>query len=350
MSLQTNVTVAKRPGPECAEMIQKESPSSVFLLADENTRRHCYPLLAPALDAISHQIIEIKSGETHKNLDTCQYIWQQLTDHQADRHALLINLGGGVIGDMGGFCAATYKRGISFVQMPTTLLAQADASIGGKLGIDFLHYKNHIGVFKAAKAVLSYTDMLHTLPERQLLSGFAEVIKHSLIADAALWQKLSGTARLPNPQEWLQVVKRAIEIKQNVVEQDPYEKNVRKWLNLGHTIGHAIESYALSHGGDVLHGEAVAAGIICETFVANRQGRCSEDFLKETSHYLITLFGKVAVPQHTHEAVAALCTQDKKNKGHHIRAVLPEAAGKVQIDCPITKAEVKEALTYYNSL
>ena len=350
MSLQANVTVAQRPGPELKHLTDSLLPSQVFVLVDENTRQHCYPLLAPALSDVPHEVINIQSGEAHKNLDTCQHIWQQMTEHKADRHALLINLGGGVIGDMGGFCAATYKRGISFVQIPTTLLAQADASVGGKLGIDFLHYKNHIGVFKAAEAVFSYTAMLHTLPKRQLLSGFAEVIKHSLIADAALWQQLSANPKLPEPNEWQQVVKRAVEIKQQVVEQDPFEKNIRKWLNLGHTIGHAIESYALSHRQNVLHGEAVAAGIICEAFVARRQRLCSTNFLSKVSRYLVSLFGKLTISENTHKDIAALCMQDKKNKGSSILAVLPEAPGKARIDCTITHEEVIKSLAYYEAL
>ncbi|MEJ0032353.1 MAG: 3-dehydroquinate synthase family protein [Bacteroidota bacterium] len=221
------------------EFFEKKAYSQVVVLTDRNTRLHCYPLVAENIP--SHEIIEIEAGETFKNIDTCQVIWQRMTDLRLDRHALLVVLGGGVLGDMGGFCAATYKRGIDFLLLPTTLLAQVDASVGGKLAIDFNGIKNHIGVFQLPVSTLIGPEFLKTLPFRELRSGFAEVIKHCIIGDQKMWNVIR--AKDVAGQDWETVIRHSVEFKTGVVTEDPKEKGRRKILNFGHTIGHALETY-----------------------------------------------------------------------------------------------------------
>ena len=214
--------------------------SKVAILVDENTKRDCLPKLPQFENPI---IIEIKSGEENKNINTCNFIWEQLTAQHFDRNSLLINLGGGVIGDMGGFAASTYKRGIDFIQIPTTLLAMVDASVGGKLGVDFNGLKNQIGLFNNPESVLIFPEFLETLPENQLKSGFAEVVKHALISDKNLWEELTSTTF--DKLNWEAIILTSIQIKNNIILSDPFEKGNRKKLNFGHTFGHAVESYYL---------------------------------------------------------------------------------------------------------
>ena len=242
--------------------------SKVAVIVDNNTKKYCYPVVADALP--DHVTIEISSGEEHKNLNTCQKIWGTLTDNAFDRKSLVVNLGGGVIGDMGGFCAATYKRGIEFINIPTTLLAQVDASIGGKLGIDFQNFKNHIGVFQNPLRVFLDAKFFETLPKEELRSGYAEIIKHCLIRDSEKFDQItkSGYENL----DFFELTKHSVQVKNDVVLEDPTEKGLRKILNFGHTIGHAIESYYLEKPGKkLLHGEAIAVGMICEAYLSKRE-------------------------------------------------------------------------------
>ena len=238
--------------------------SQVAILVDENTKRDCLSKLPQIESAL---IIEIKSGEQYKNISTCSFIWEQLTINNFDRNSLLINLGGGVIGDMGGFCAATYKRGLEFIHIPTTLLAMVDASVGGKLGIDFKGFKNQIGLFNNPKAVLISSVFLETLAESELKSGFAEVVKHALISDNSLWLKLKNTPF--TDLDWEDIIDTSIQIKNKIVLADPFEKGERKKLNFGHTFGHAIESYYLEKRTPISHGKAVFMGMILEAEISD---------------------------------------------------------------------------------
>src|SRR5690606_28082281 len=232
--------------------------SRVVVLVDEHTKALCYPRIAAGLPA--HDVIVIPPGEEQKTIDTCVTIWDQMTALHLDRHAVVIVLGGGVLGDMGGFCAATYKRGIDFVLVPTTLLSLVDASIGGKLGIDFNNFKNHIGVFQLPALILLHDGFLATLTENELRSGYGEVVKHTLISDAAMWQRISR--RTLAEQDWAALIHHSVTFKADVVTEDPREKGRRKILNAGHTVGHALESYFISSGRRILHGEAIAAGLV----------------------------------------------------------------------------------------
>jgi 3-dehydroquinate synthase len=251
---------------ELSAFLNQKKYSKVFVLVDSNTEIQCLPALQNALGSIEFDLIEVTPGEENKNIDFCIGIWRMLLDFGADRNSIMINLGGGVITDMGGFAASTFKRGIDFVQVPTTLLSQVDASVGGKTGVDMNNVKNIIGTFTQPKAVYIHTPFLKTLSDRELRSGYAEVIKHGLIYDASLFKKLKGIA----PQELNdEIIYRSIEIKNEVVMKDPFEKGLRKILNYGHTIGHAVESYSLKQDkSPLLHGEAIAIGFICEAYLS----------------------------------------------------------------------------------
>ena len=340
-----NIKFSDNPAVDLRAFLQERNYSKVAVLTDANTIRLCYPHLRDALPA--HEVIEIPSGEEYKNLSTCESIWQKMTAWQMDRHALLIIVGGGVLGDMGGFCAATYKRGIDFALIPTTLLSQVDASIGGKLGIDFLHFKNHIGVFKTPVFTLLHAGFLSTLPEDEKRSGFAEVVKHALIADAAVWHHIR--ARALNDQPWKMLLEHSVKVKLNVVRTDPYEKGLRKTLNAGHTIGHAIETFLLQADRKVLHGEAVAAGLICEAFLARERKMLKDEEFLEIQDYLLRVFGKIKLAEAEDETVSQLTLQDKKNRGNKVLCVLLDGIGNAKWDCEISAEEVKKSLAYYRS-
>ncbi len=341
-----NIVITGNPGAELAAFLAKGEYSRIGILVDENTRRFCYPVLQKALPP--HHTIVVPAGEEHKNLVTCQFIWQQLTDNGFDRHSVLIILGGGVAGDMGGFCAATFKRGIDFILIPTTLLAQVDASIGGKLGVDFNQLKNHIGVFRFPALTVLHAGFLHTLPERERRSGFAEIIKHALVSDVAVWQEISS--RTIDDQDWPSLIRHSIDFKSKVVLEDPQEKGLRKVLNTGHTLGHALESYMLSKDKPVMHGEAIAAGIVAEGWIAAQRNLLSQADLDGLCHYIKQVFGKINWPSADDTMIVELMSQDKKNKGNKILCVLLDGLGKARWDCEISPDEVKGALSFYRSV
>ena len=332
-------------GSDLQEFIKANPYSQIAVLTDQNTKIHCWPLIKDFVPEA--QLIEVQAGEEHKNLDTCKIIWQGLTDLNFDRHSLLLVLGGGVLGDMGGFCAATFKRGIDFVLMPTTLLSQVDASIGGKLGIDFNHYKNHIGLFKEPKATLIFTPFLKTLPERELRSGFAEVIKHCLISDKGMWETIRSKSL--KQQDWNVLVKHSIDFKKSVTEKDPTEKGLRKILNFGHTIGHALESYFLAEGNRIFHGEAIAMGMIMESFIAKEKQMISEDELTKIKDFILVIFGKQDMPWGD-SALIQLTKQDKKNKGNEIMLAVPKGIGQAEWNVQVNEEELENSFDYYRSL
>lgn len=344
--LPDNVLFSSDPALDLTNLLQQKKYSQVGVLVDENTRKNCYPLIESALG--DHFVIEVKSGEEQKTLQTCGVIWQEMTARALDRHACLIVLGGGVLGDMGGFCAATYKRGIDFILVPTTLLAQVDASVGGKLGIDFNTFKNHIGVFQQPALTLIHSGFLKTLPESELRSGFAEVIKHTLISDLAMWDVIRR--RTLHEQDWESLLKHSVAFKADVTTQDPKEKGLRKILNAGHTIGHAVESYLLGTGHRILHGEAIAVGLITEGFLALERGLLDNRSFEQIASYILAIFGKVALTKEMLDDIAALTVQDKKNKDNKILCVLLDGVGRARWDCVITPDDVKRALAFYQTI
>ena len=320
--------------------------SSVFVLVDQNTKAHCYPLLKPHLP--HHILIETTAGEASKNLATCQHIWQILTDHAADRKAVLLHLGGGVIGDMGGFSAATYKRGIAFWHIPTTLLAQVDAAHGGKLGVDFHGYKNHIGLFKNPDQVLIWTGFLDTLPQREMRSGLAEMLKHALITDKHQWAKL--TAQHWQQLDFQSLIPQSIQTKRTIIDQDPLEAGLRKTLNYGHTIGHAIETWSLLDTPQpLLHGEAVAVGIICETWLSHQLLGLPSTQLDQVTSAILTTYGHHTIEPSRYTQIADLALQDKKNESGQIKCVLLHQIGEPAIDQPITRDQIIESLAWYTT-
>ncbi|MFY0607437.1 MAG: 3-dehydroquinate synthase [Cyclobacteriaceae bacterium] len=337
------ISFTKDPAKSLQETLKTLRPDRVAYLVDENTRVDCLPLLGDLGDGL---VIEIASGEINKNLDTCQSIWTELTNAGFSRKSLLVNVGGGVIGDMGGFCASTYKRGIRFVNFPTTLLAAVDANIGGKLGIDFNGFKNHIGIFNDPDAVIICDRFLKTLPERELKSGFAEVIKHGLIFDRAYLEEIKS---VPFPEhDWHAVIRRSAEIKGAVVAEDPKEKGLRKILNYGHTLGHGIETWYLNAGKSLLHGEAIAVGMILEAYLANKIEQLSLEELEVITGFLIETYGKIELPPL--DEVLSLVVHDKKNTGSKINYSLLTAIGKCSYDDQVDPDWISKSFSYYQNL
>ncbi len=323
--------------------------SSCFVLVDENTLKHCYPVIQTVLP--EHLLITLASGEQNKTLQTCSSIWTELTKANADRKSLFINLGGGVISDMGGFSAACYKRGIPFINIPTTLLSMVDASVGGKTGIDFLGFKNQIGLFSQPEAVFVFTDFLKTLPQRELASGFAEVIKHYLIADKEAFTEIQKSTADFNALNWPQLVERNINIKSTIVEQDPHENSVRKALNFGHTIGHAVESIFLNRQGNhLLHGEAIAVGMLTESYISMKMGLLEQAELKQIEAVIQNYFVLPHLDAEARNDVLRLVKQDKKNVKHKLQFTLLQGIGNYSINNTVEEGLMTESLTYYNSL
>ncbi len=324
------------------------SYSQVFVLVDENTEKYCVHLLDKYL--FDTKVIKISSGEQHKNIETTQFIWNEFQRLNADRHSVLINLGGGVIGDIGGFCASTFKRGFDFINVPTTLLAMIDSSIGGKLGIDFNGYKNAIGLIKNPKAVYINPDFLNTLPKDEIVNGYAEILKHALIANEDFWEKLLAT-NIDDRQKISSIIIENIKIKTKIVAKDPYEESTRKALNFGHTIGHAIESYSLKHDSKPLkHGECVAIGMICEAFLSREMIDLSNKELKSISDQVLKYFPKYSLRSVLSPDLIKLMYHDKKNMGEGINFTLLKRIGKASINHICSEHQIARALNYYDSL
>jgi len=331
-------------------VLQKGNYSKIFVLVDENTKIHCLPILQTQLADYQLNIIEIQSGEIYKNIKTCQQIWSTLMTAQADRDSLLINLGGGVIGDMGGFCASTFKRGMDFIQIPTTLLAQVDASIGGKLGIDFQQVKNSIGLFQNPQAVFVDSQFLQTLPLAEVRSGYAEILKHSLIVDHEQWQQLSLLKKVDHHTNWDELIVPSLKIKQAIVTQDPFEKGLRKALNFGHTVGHAVESLALETEKPLLHGEAVAIGMICESYLSTKTTALAQADLDKISQHITTIYGKYPLNTAIFPNLINLMKNDKKNINQAINFTMLSSTGTCQINQTSDPNLIIESLNYYNAL
>ncbi len=319
------------------------------IITDENTHRHCLPLLAEWLREQPKLVIQVPAGERHKHLDTCRYIWEEMFRGGVGRRWCCLNLGGGVIGDMGGFAAATFKRGMDFVQIPTTLLSQVDASVGGKLGIDFYGVKNSIGLFANPIAVWVDVRFLRTLPEREIRSGYAEVVKHALIADGEQWKKLMELKDL-TAVDWEPIIAHSVDIKREIVQEDPYEQGRRKALNFGHTVGHAVESYLLQQEERLLHGEAVAVGMIAEAWLSRETGHLAAEDLAAVSRYCLSVYGFQGIPEESYPRLMELMRQDKKNDTAAINFTLLDRPGACTVNGTATVEVIARSLDYYNSL
>jgi len=334
---------------ELVNFVKQGHYSRFFILTDENTAEHCLPLVKSKVkDMDNFDIIEINAGEESKDIDFCIGVWRMLIDFGADRKSLLINLGGGVISDLGGFAASTFKRGIDFVHVPTTLLSQVDASVGGKTGIDINSIKNIIGTFTQPKAVFINLGFLETLPPRQILSGLAEMLKHGLIQDAAYWHQLK-TSDLTIPSA--ELVHRSVEIKNKITVEDPHEKGIRKALNFGHTIGHAVETNSLINDKDPLsHGEAIAIGMICESYLAHKKTGLPAEELQEITETLNKLYPRYTIKQSDFDTLLEIMKKDKKNQNGNINCTLLTNIGQCNIDNNCTEAELCDSLLYYINL
>lgn len=335
-NLPTYLTLSVDIQLDLEASISAINADKIAVLVDENTRKYCLEKININWDLV----IEIKSGEKEKTLATCEHIWTELTDTGFTRKSLLVNLGGGVIGDMGGFAAATFKRGMAFINVPTTLLSQVDASIGGKLGIDFHGLKNHIGLFQTPNRVIVYPSFLETLPARELKSGFAEIIKHALIHDEDQWNHLTGQSF--DTIDWREIIPKSIAIKNHIVDQDPRESGLRKILNYGHTLGHAIETYFLDTSEPLLHGEAIALGMILENEIAVESDLLQKSEADEIRKYIESIYSLPSPP--ALEAVKTLLKQDKKNDQEGIRFSLIDTIGSCTYDALIEDEILKKVL------
>jgi len=323
------------------------SHSATFILCDNNTNEHCVRFLLETIPALNEvPIIEIPDGEESKSIEIVWQLYEELLHRNADRQSLLLNVGGGVITDIGGFVASTFKRGIDFINIPTTVMAQVDAAMGGKCGIDLMAVKNAVGLFSWPKSVLVFTGFLNTLPEKELKSGFAEMLKHALIADADYWEALSHVN--PNEASHIAVfVKRSNEIKSEITNEDPNERSVRKKLNYGHTVGHAIESFCLATGSAITHGNAVGWGIILENRIANKLGILSDENTEIIEKRLLPIFGPV--PQFSEQEVQQILKfilNDKKNTAQGINISLISEIGKCTFDNLVSLDIIRQVIEF----
>ena len=332
---------------ELNSLLIKKDYSSIFILVDENSLELCYPVFIPLLETDKRiEIIEIESGEINKNLDTCSGVWNALTELSADRNSLLITLGGGVITDLGGFVASTYKRGIDFVNIPTTLLSMVDASVGGKTGVDLGVLKNQIGLFANPQIVLIDRNYLATLNERESRSGIAEIIKYGLTYDIKLLDLINKFNSL-NINE---LIHRSIEIKNEIVLQDPKENGLRKVLNFGHTLGHAIESYFLESKNKInlTHGEAIAIGMVCESYISSKLLEFSFEKVNEIKEVILSIYDKTILLQDDFSGIMELLKHDKKNTNGQVNFVLLKDYEDYKLDCKVSNELIIESMEFYN--
>ncbi len=323
--------------------------SKVFILCDNNTKENCLPLFIVKIgkSGLKQSIIEIKNGEKNKNLKTCELIWTNLLEQNCDRHSLMINLGGGVITDIGGFAASTFKRGIKYINIPTTLLAMADASSGGKTGIDYLGYKNMIGVFSQPQFTIIDTDYLKTLEEIHLKSGFAEMLKHGLIRNVKHWNELISAGY---KNMTYKLIKDSVNIKSEIVESDPFESGQRKLLNFGHTVGHAIESLSLKNDDNHLtHGEAVAIGMIVESYISYSLGMIDEEALQQISKNIFKCYSLYEIPKYGLEEILEYLKNDKKSIKDTYLFVLLKNIGEAVYNNRVEEEIIIKALGYYST-
>ena len=319
----------------------------VFVLADQTTATCCVPLVRDLPCLQSAQLVVIGATDTHKNLESLSHVWQALSEGGATRHTLLINIGGGMVTDLGGFAASTFKRGIPYINIPTTLLSMVDASVGGKTGINFLGLKNEIGVFNNASSVILDTQFLKTLDQANLLSGYAEMLKHGLISDdAMLAELLTFDIEQPDFTVLKRLVADSVAVKQRIVTEDPTEKGLRKALNLGHTAGHAFESFALQRE-PVLHGYAVAWGLIVELYLSTVKTGFPTERLRQTTRFIQDHYGKLTITCDDYPTLLELMTHDKKNTAGQINFTLLGGVGDIRIDQTATKEEICEAFDFY---
>ncbi len=327
------------------QLLREITHDRLYVLTDEHTARLCWPLVESALGEA--YLITIAAGDEHKHVEALCHVWSELSAHGATRHSLLVNLGGGMVTDLGGFAAATFKRGISCINVPTTLLAMVDAAVGGKTGINLNSLKNEVGAFYPADAVVVSSQFLQTLDAGNLASGFAEMLKHGLISTEGHWaQLMCYDLEHPDLEALQPLIMESIHTKEHIVEQDPKEQHIRKALNLGHTLGHAFETLALRRGTPCLHGYAVAWGLMGELYLSHVRESFPADKLRQTISFIKEVYGTFPFTCKDYDELFALMQHDKKNVGTEIRFTLLGGIGDIRIDRTATKEEIFEMLDF----
>jgi len=325
----------------------------LFVLVDTTTQEQCLPLVSGMPTMADARLIVIGATDQHKNLDSLSHVWQQLQQLGATRHSLMVNLGGGMVTDLGGFAASTFKRGMAYINIPTTLLSMVDASVGGKTGINFGGLKNEIGVFNNARSVILDTTFLKTLDRQNILSGYAEMLKHALIADTRMWAELlnadlSADSVAAGRAVTGDMIEKSVAVKQRIVLEDPTEQGLRKALNLGHTAGHAFESMALERpGGTLLHGYAVAYGLIVELYLCCMKTGFPTDRMRQTVSFIREHYGRMTITCDDYPRLLELMHHDKKNTGSAINFTLLGGIGDIRINQTATEQEICDALDFY---
>ncbi|RKT00771.1 3-dehydroquinate synthase [Flavobacterium sp. 123] len=339
-------------GYEALNLHLKENKySNIFIIVDSSTNEFCLPKFLPYLETeLTIEIIEFEAGEANKNIDTCVEIWKVLTELGGDRKSLVINLGGGVVTDLGGFVSSTFKRGIDFIHIPTTLLSMVDASVGGKNGVDLGNLKNQIGVINVPKMVLIDTNYLETLSQTEMRSGLAEMLKHGLIYDRAYWERFLDLKAI-DFADFDELIYRSVEIKNEIVKQDPTEKNIRKALNFGHTLGHAIESYFLENESKttLLHGEAIAVGMILESYISLQKNLINTEEYLEIKSTIKSIYDDITFEKNDIEPILELLIHDKKNEFGTIQFALIEGIGNIKINQLVENELILDAFQDYKS-
>lgn len=343
---QQKVVISHDLRKALTEAIGEVSHDRLFILTDDITRQLCLPVIADFDCVQGAHVITIGATDANKTLDSLSHVWSDLQRKGATRHSLMVNLGGGMVTDLGGFAASTFKRGISYINIPTTLLSMVDASVGGKTGINFGGLKNEIGVFNNARSVILDTTFLSTLDEENMLSGYAEMLKHGLISNDAMWTELLSDELLVNSEQLAAALEKSVAVKQRIVTEDPTEQGIRKALNLGHTAGHAFESLALERQ-PVLHGYAVAWGLIVELYLCCVKTGFPADKMRQTVTFIREHYGRMAVTCDDYPRLLELMHHDKKNTGNTINFTLLGNIGDIRINQTATEDEIREALDFY---
>ena len=346
--MEQRVVISKNLHQELAMAISECEHDKLFVLVDETTEKKCWPLIKDFLCLREANLITIKADDTNKTLESVSHVWSELQRMRATRHSCMINLGGGMVTDLGGFAASTFKRGIDFINIPTTLLAMVDASVGGKTGINFGGLKNEIGVFNDSKFVILDTHFLQTLDRENILSGYAEMLKHGLISNEKMWAELIG---FMDESLWFmddsQDKKQQATINHKLSTLNPKEHGIRKALNVGHTIGHAFESFAMKKGEPILHGYAIAYGIIAELYLSAVKCGFPQDKLRQTVNFIREHYGQMTITCDDYPCLLELMTHDKKNTSGQINFTLLGSIGDIRINQTATEEDIKEALDFY---
>lgn len=346
--MKQDIIIAEDLGRSLQEAIGRVEHDRLFVLVDTTTHNLCWPVISGLPAMSGAQIISIPPTDDAKTLETLSAVWTALQRGGATRHSLMVNLGGGMVTDLGGFAASTFKRGMAYVNIPTTLLSQVDASVGGKTGINFGGLKNEIGVFNCASSVILSSTFLRTLDSANLLSGYAEMLKHGLLTtDGELNRLLGFDITSPNYGTLQQMVAKSVSIKEDIVEHDPTEKGIRKALNLGHTAGHAMESLALEEGRTVLHGYAVAWGLVMELYLSVCKCGFPSMEMQRIASYVRKHYGRFFYECRHYDRLYEFMCHDKKNEGGHINFTLLGGVGDIRINQVATRQEIEEMLDYY---